>query len=198
MKMTKNRLLILQALTEDFDGLPPHSASFVHYTLKASIENNWEGEPYESMKTLPNIQQVHRTLRELWHGGYIVGTRIKRESYGNQGLPRWEVCYQLATDATRNGLLAEIDAVVSKVKKAKFGFNLFGAIFDKGLPESEVKLLATKVKALMQKTHPDKIAGFEEQFIQLKEAHGLIKSGIPLPTLTYQANAADAQVKAIA
>jgi hypothetical protein len=84
-------------------------------------------------------------------------------------------------------LLKECEDTYNKAKKAKFGVNLFGGVFGMGLPESEVKLLADKVKALMQKTHPDKIEGFAEQFKELKEAHNWIKSGIPLPQPTHTA-----------
>jgi hypothetical protein len=94
----------------------------------------------------------------------------------------------LANDAVKNGLLAECQEVINAVRKAKYGFNFFGSIMMQGLPADEVKLVADKVKRLMQKTHPDKNAGFEEQFIQLKECHGLIKSGIPLPVQTHPAN----------
>lgn len=45
--------------------------------------------------------------------------------------------------------------------------------------------LILKVKALMQKTHPDKTEGFEDEFIRMKQCSDWIKSGIPLPTPTH-------------
>ncbi len=185
--MTFNRKLILSALQETFECLPPHSASFIQYMLQAAIENKWTCEPYRSMKTIPNIQQIHRTLKDLWHGGLIVGMRQLDEPLNNNCLSSWVVYYQLSEDIYKNWLLKECSDTYSKAKKAKFGFNLFGGVFDMGLPENEVKPLAEKVKALMQRTHPDKIEGFAEQFAELLEAHGWIKSGIPLPTLTHTA-----------
>jgi hypothetical protein len=100
--MTFNRKLILSALQETFDGLPPHSASFVQYTLQAAIKYKWTGEPYESMKTLPTIQQIHRTLRDLWHEGVIVGTRVK-EDWRDNCLPCWVIYYQLSEDVYKIG-----------------------------------------------------------------------------------------------
>lgn len=185
--MTFNRKLILSALQETFDGTPPHSASFVHYTLQTAFELKWTCEPFQSMKTIPNIQQIHRTLKDLWHGGLIVGWRQLDEPLNNNCLSSWVVYYQLSEDVYKNWLLKECEDVCRTAKKAKFGFNLFGGVFDMGLPENEVKPLADKVKALLQRTHPDKIEGFAEQFKELKEAHGWIKSGIPLPTPTHQA-----------
>jgi hypothetical protein len=42
-----------------------------------------------------------------------------------------------------------------------------------------------RVKALMQKTHPDKAAGYEHEFKQMKQCATWIRAGIPLPTLTH-------------
>jgi hypothetical protein len=56
-----------------------------------------------------------------------------------------------------------------------------------GLPENEVKPLMDRVKALMQKTHPDKAAGYEHEFKQMKQCASWIRSGIPLPTPTHTA-----------
>lgn len=179
MKTTFNRKLILSALQETFDGIPPHSASFVRYRLQTAFELKWEIEPYRNMKTIPNIQQIHRTLRDLWHGGLIVGMRQLDEPLSNNCLPYWVVYYQLSEDVYKNWLLQEVKNTIHKTKKAKFGWSMFGGVFDMGLAENEVKPLSDKIKALMQKTHPDRAKGFEEQFKELKEAHNLIKSGIP-------------------
>ncbi len=186
MKMTFNRRLILLALSDQVDGTPPpHSASSIGYALAGAFQSNWGGL-YDEMKTLPNKQQIHRTLKELWHGGLIVGNRRKADRYGQ--LPCWEVEYQLSGEVYRNWLIAECAAVYRKVNKAKNGFNFFGSVMDMGLPEAEVKALMLKVKALMQKTHPDKAAGYADEFKLMQQCKDWIKSGIPLPTPAHTAS----------
>lgn len=87
----------------------------------------------------------------------------------------------------RNALLAEIKAALRKVHIAKHGSQIFGGVFDMGLPASEVKPLSDKVRSLIQKTHPDKATGYESEFAELKAALDLMKTGIPLPTPTHTA-----------
>jgi len=186
MKMTFNRKLMLAVIADEIDCcLPPHSASSIRYALENAINYKFEGWPYDAMTTLPTKRQIYRTLKELWAGGLIVGWRIKRDGY-NGTLPFWEIEYQLSGDVYRNALVNECNAVFNKVRKAKHGINFFGVAMDMGLGASEVVLLKQKVKSLMQKTHPDKTAGFEEQFMQMKQCLDLIKSGIPLPTPTHE------------
>jgi len=135
------------------------------------------------MKTAPNKQQIHRTPKELWHGGLVVSNRVKIDRYGQ--LPCWEINYQLSGDVYRNWLMAECAAIHRKVDKAMHGINFFGSIMDKGLPEAEVKPLLLKVKSLMQKTHPDKAAGYADEFKLMKQCSDWIKSDVPLPTLAH-------------
>ena len=181
MKMTFNRRLTLFALAEDIDGTPPpHSASSVEYNLGNAFKV-WELEPYQSMTTVPNSRQIHRTLKELWHGGLIVGTRRKVEGYGGR-LPYWEIEYQLCADVYKNSLVAECNNLFNKINRAKHGVNFFGSVMDMGLPAIEVRPLMSAVKSLMQRTHPDKAGGFEYQFQQMKQCSDWIRSGIPLPT----------------
>lgn len=185
MKLTFNRRLMLAVIADEIDCCPPpHSASSIRYALESAINYNFKGEYYENMVTLPNKRQIYRTLKELWAGGLIVGWRIKSDGY-NGTLPFWEIEYQLSGDVYRNSLINECNAVFNKVRKAKQGINFFGVVIDMGLPASEVVLLKQKVKSLIQKTHPDKAAGFEEQFMQMKACSDLIKSGIPEPTATH-------------
>ena len=185
MKMTTNRRLTLLALSQDVDGdqPPPHSASTLTYMFESAFNYKWLG--YESLKQIPSKQQIHRTLKELWYQGLIVGARFKEEPIGNTGLPYWVVRYQLSADVERNYLTAKCNEVHRKTKIAKHGFNMFGGIFDMGLPASEVVTLKKEVKSLLQKTHPDKAGGLEHQFKQMKECRDWIKSGIPLPTATH-------------
>ena len=184
--MTFNRRLMLFALAEDMEGKPPpHSASSVGYNLGNAF-NRWNYEPYQSMTTLPNSRQIHRTLKELWHGGLIVGTRRKVEGYSGR-LPYWEIEYQLCDEVYKNSMVAECNNLFNKINRAKHGVNFFGSVMDMGLPENEVKPLMLSVKSLMQKTHPDKASGFGEQFQQMKQCSDWIRSGIPLPTSTHNA-----------
>jgi hypothetical protein len=123
---------------------------------------------------------------ELWHGGAIVGTRVKNDGF-NGSLSCWVIRYQLSGDVHKNWIITECKDIYRKVNKAKYGFNMFGGVFDMGLPADEIKPLADKVRSLMQKTHPDKDVGFENEFMQLKAALDLIKTGIPEPTTTHTA-----------
>lgn len=179
MKMTFNRRLILSVLSDSIEGTPPpHSASSVSYNLESAFNAKWGGL-YDEMKSVPNKQQIHRTLKELWYGGLVVGNRVKNERCGN--LPYWEIQYQLSSDVYRNWLIAECNAVYRQVDKAKHGINFFSSILDIGLPACEIKPLMLRVKSLMQKTHPDKSPGFELEFKQMKQCSIWIKEGISLP-----------------
>ncbi|WP_394752650.1 hypothetical protein [Crenothrix sp.] len=186
-RMTKNRTLLLKVLSSelpDCGGQPPYSASSVHYTLNNAFEYTWDG--YGNMATLPSIRQIHRTLRDLWHEGLIVASREKIDGI-RDGLPYWEMSFQLSTDVESNWIKTECDRVFNAVKKAKHGFNLFGSVLDRGLPSHEVEVLRLRAKALIQKTHPDKAAGFEDQFKQMKQCIDAIRDGIPEPMPTHAA-----------
>jgi hypothetical protein len=185
-RLTFNKRLILEALTVDMDSPPPHSANTVFYILQTAFELKWSGI-YEGMKTLPKVNQIRRTLRSLANEGLIVCNRTKQQWFDSSicELPYWELEWQLSNDVYRNALITECQTVFKKVDKAKNGFNLFGGVFDTGLPENEVKPLMLKVKGLMQKTHPDKAADYEHEFKQMKQCASWIRSGIPLPTPTH-------------
>jgi len=182
MRMTNNRKLILQAL-QDGDGydLPPFSVSSVRYTLENAFNFKWQG--YD-MKTIPSVIQIHRTMRDLFHGGLVVGTRFKCPPL-SEGLAFWEVRYQLSSEVEKNFIISECQTLHRKVNKAVNGINFFGGIFDKGLPAEEVEPLKHKVRAMMQRTHPDKSPDYLEQFHLMKQCHEWIKSGIPLPVPTH-------------
>ena len=185
MKLTFNRRLMLAVIADEIDCCPPpHTASTIRYALESAINYNFKGEYYENMVTLPSQRQVYRTLVDLWNSGLIVGWRIKSDGY-NGTLPFWEIEYQLSCDVYRNSLINECSGVFSKVNKAKHGINFFGAVMDMGLGASEVALLKYRVKSLLQRTHPDKTAGFEEQFMQMKACSDWIREGIPEPTATF-------------
>jgi hypothetical protein len=50
-RLTYNKRLILEALTENIDCQPPHSASHIFYILETAFNLKWSGI-YEGMKTL--------------------------------------------------------------------------------------------------------------------------------------------------
>ncbi len=52
---------------------------------------------------------------------------------------------------------------------------------NQGLPVKEVNILAKKVRAMLQRTHPDKVHGYKDQFNLMNKANRMLKSGIPLP-----------------
>lgn len=186
-RMTKNRRLILQVLADelpDCGGNPPYPASSVFYALSNAVEYKWDD--YGDMVTLPSIQQIHRTLRDLWHDGLIVGSRTKQDGINN-GLPYWEINYQLSSDVYTNWIKSECDEVFNKANKAKHGFNFFGSVMDMGLPADEVEVLRIKAKSLIQKTHPDKCTGLGYQFKQMKQCIDMIRDGIPKPMPTHAA-----------
>jgi len=197
MKMTFNRKLMLAVIADEIDCCPPpHTASSIRHALESAINYKFEGWPYDAMTTLPTKRQIYRTLKELWVGGLIVGWRIKSDGY-NGTLPFWEVEYQLAGDIHKNSLVNECNAVFNKVNKAKHGANFFGSVFDMGLPAQEVAILKHKVKSLVQRTHPDKAAGFENQFMQMKTCSDWIREGIPEPTATHTEGSQSASTKGL-
>ena len=59
----------------------------------------------------------------------------------------------------------------------------------------DIEPLKIQVKTLMQKTHPDKITGYEEQFKQMKQCLEWIKDGIPPPTPTHRENSLESKNK---
>ena len=81
MHKTKNRKLILDALTDAYDL--PVSARYLH----------------DQMDSPPSIPQVSRTLRDLWVNGDIIASRYKVEPVRG-GLPYWEVLFEPSEGAT--------------------------------------------------------------------------------------------------
>ena len=183
-RLTLNKQLILEALKENYDSQPPHSASSIFYILENAFNFKWTGI-YEGMKTLPSINQIRRTLRSLAKEGVIVGEQRLMDYWDSSSckLPYKEWHWQLADDIEHNALITEIDDICRKVQRAKYGYSLFGSTpFDYGALPEDVAIMKTKLKALMQKTHPDKATGYVEEFKQLKDCMSMIRAGIPLPT----------------
>jgi hypothetical protein len=179
MKMTTNRKLTLLAISQGNEDEPPYSASSIAHTFESAFNYKWAG--FEELKSVPNKQQIHRTLRDLWRDGLIVGSRIKEEAY-NGGLPSWVIRYQLSSEVEMNHMVATCNALHRKIAKAKHGINFFGSVFDMGLQPDQVAEISVEVKRLLQRTHPDKAQGYGDQFNQLIQCRDWIKSGIPIPT----------------
>lgn len=183
MRLTKNRQVILQLLADSSDGVdrPPYSVSELMYMLDNAIKYQWAGYEHYKLKKIPSKQQMHRTIRNLWAEGFIVGTKYIEDPIGD-GLPSRVIRYQISSEVDKNYIISECQAVYSKVNKAKHGVNMFGQPIDWGLSTQDVKKITARVRAMLHKTHSDKQKGFNEQFNQMTQCMVWIRSGIPLPT----------------
>lgn len=184
MKLTTNRKLIMRLLDDqlpDCGNTPPYSASSLHWALHNNGFAEWYAEHDGLLPPIhkpPTIQQIHRTLKDLAKAGLIT-CEYRMDDHYHKGLPKKVAYWQLADKAERNKIVNACNSLHTKTNRAKFGINFFGATIDKGLPPEQVTALKAEIKALMQKTHPDKAAGYDEQFKQLQEALAWIKDGIP-------------------
>ena len=168
MKQTKNRQLILDTLRDEISGdLPPHSALNIHDWLKE-----------HSPAKYPSIQQVHRTLRELWANGDIVASRNLEDPISN-GLPHWVIRYEVSEDTARNHLMTRCKDAHRKTSKAKHGVKFFGDAYDKGLPAGEVPALLALVRGLKAEAEA---AGLLDEVSMMVDCIDWIESGIPAPS----------------
>lgn len=177
VKMTRNRKAILKCLTEpnsDCGGQPPYCASDIHYMLEHNFE--W----YGASKPV-SIAQIHRTLRDLLAAGVIVKETQLDDSLTGNGLPSLVNYYQLAGEIERNKLLAEINQTLSTAGKCHGTF-FFGVthFFDKPFNAKEKAAVIADIKSLMQRTHPDKVEGFEDEFTELNKALKYCRSELDL------------------
>lgn len=167
MKQTKNRQLILDTLRDfPYGDLPPHSALNIRDWLKE-----------HSPAKFPSIQQVHRTLRELWANGDIVASR-KLEDGILGSLPHWVIRYEASADATRNYLMTRCKDAHTKTSRAKHGVKFFGDAYDKGLPAGEVPALLALVRGLKAEAEA---AGLLDEVGMMADCIMWIESGIPVP-----------------
>jgi hypothetical protein len=185
MKLTANRKLILKLIDEeiaDCGGRPPYRAIDLHYAIHFLGFDEWyaEQDGTEKPTTKASIQQIHRTLNDLEKAGLIIH-EYRIDDHYQKGLPQRVAYWQLAEKAEYNRIVNTCNALYRKTHRAKFWITFFGATIDKGLQHDQVDQLKANITAMMQKTHPDKVDGFIEQFKQLQECLQWIKDGIDAP-----------------
>ena len=167
MKQTKNRQLILDTLRDEISSdLPPHSALNIHDHLK-----------FQSPAKFPSIQQVHRTLKDLWANGDIVASR-KLEDGILGGLPHWVIRYEVSADASRNHLMTRCKDAHRKTSRAKHGVKFLSDVLYKGLPAAEVPALLVLVRGLRAEAEA---AGLLGEVSMMTDCIEWIESGIPAP-----------------
>jgi hypothetical protein len=175
MKQTRNRQVIIKCLSEpneDCGGAPPYSAGSIEYMLQQNPE--WYGAPRPV-----SISQINRTLRDLHSAGLIVFEYRLDEPYGQNGLPQKVKYWQMAEGVERNRLVVEVNEVCRTAKKAH-GVLFFGGLIEEPFDDAQKTAVIKDLKALMQKTHPDKVDGFLDQFKQLQAALVYVRSKIDL------------------
>ena len=168
MKQTKNRQLILDTLRDfPYGDLPPYAARTIY---------DWVKE--QSPAKHPSIQQVHRTLKDLWFHGDIAASRNLEDPISD-GLPHWVIRYEVAEDAARNHLMTRCKDAHRKTSKAKHGVKFFGDAYDQGLPADEVPALLARVRGLQAEAEA---AGLPGEVSMMADCIKWIESGIPAPS----------------
>jgi hypothetical protein len=128
-----------------------------------------------------SISQINRTLRDLLKAGLIIKeTRIDEPN--DTGLLASRVnYYQLADSVERNTLLREIDQVLRTAGNVQgtFLFSTDHYLTEPFNPDQKAVVMAD-IKSLMQKTHPDKVTGFDDEFAELNKALKYCRAKIDL------------------
>lgn len=176
MKQTQNRKIIIKCLTEpneDCGGCPPYSASSIYYMLEHGYR--W----YGAEKPV-SISQINRTLRDLYAVGLIVYEMRLDDPIGD-GLPQRVKYWQMTEAVDKNKLIHNVNEVCRLAGKAHGTFFLTkDRYFDKPMDADQKDAVIKDLKALMQKTHPDKVDGFDIQFKRLQESLAYVRSNVDL------------------
>jgi len=177
LKQTRNRKVILKCLSEpnqDCGGQPPYCASSIYYMLEYNFE--WYGA-----KKPVSISQINRTLRDLLDAGVIVKERRLDEPPCRDGLPSWVNYYQLTDAVDRNAFLTEINQTLGKAEKCHGTF-LFTTdhFFYEPFNAKEKAAVIADIKSLIQRSHSDKVTGFEDESRQLNKALKYCRSDVDL------------------
>lgn len=168
MRMTANRRHILAALADTGGdcGGPPHSAADVAYILDCAHQYQWEGF---SLKSAPVKQQIHRTLKELWHEGIIVASRAKVDRPNN--LPSWVIHYELAEGMFERVMDSRIAELHRKVNRAVHGVGLMGKTFDQGATPEAAEAMRKELDELSRRSNDPR----------LHQCRAALDAGLPLP-----------------
>ncbi|WKJ91363.1 hypothetical protein QZJ86_04330 [Methylomonas montana] len=174
MKNTVNRQVILKYLSEpNADcGAPPYTASDLHYMLEHGYD--WHGVDKKPV----SISQINRTLRDLYAAGLIV-FELKITDTTQNKLPQRVKYWQLAGEVGRNKLINEVNSACRLAGRVH-GVMFFGGLIEQPVSEGQKEQVIKNLKAMMQRTHPDKVEGFTDQFKQLQEALAYVRSNIDL------------------
>jgi hypothetical protein len=126
-----------------------------------------------------SISQINRTLRDLHAVGLIVFEYRLDVAWGQKGLLQKVKYWQMAKGVECNQLIAEVNATCRTAQKA-YGVLFFGGFLEEPFDEAQKTAVIKDLKTLMQKTHPDKVDGFLEQFKQLQAALVYVRSKVDL------------------
>ena len=129
--------------------------------------HGWEG--FESLKTVPSKQQIHRTLKQLWFAGVIVASRYKEDRPNT--LPGWVIKYESAATMQAAYLESRIAGLVSRVNRAVHGVNFFGKPFDQGATSEAAAALRRELEALLACSDDPRLFG----------CLAALDAGLPLP-----------------
>ena len=125
-----------------------------------------------------SISQINRTLRDLHNAG-LVTFEYRIDEHTQNKLPQRVKYWQLTAEIERNKLLAEVVDACRKAGRAH-GLMFFGGLVEQPFNDEQKAAIIKRLKALMQRTHPDKTEGFTDQFKQLQDAIEYVRSNIDL------------------
>lgn len=181
--LTQNQRLILRLLAdnlEDCGGVPPYSISSLHYAINDAGYSKWydkqDGLPLGTTPTIESTSNIRSNLSHLLKRGLVLCESRIDDDCGTDCLPKRINFYQLANAEDRNKLLLKIKDACHIASKAHGTF-FFSKdhFFTQPFTAGQKNKVINELKALMQKTHPDKVSGFAEQFKQLQTALNYVR-----------------------